>query len=244
MTLFEPPQGVEPGSNPQPAGTPSPTGQGLAITALVLGIVAALAAIIPGLSFPAWIPAGTAMALGIVVLVSVRPGRGKAISAVASGAVALAISLVVSITSVLSSQWPLAGVQSVQSNQSSQQDSEPAPEGNESDSPEQSDEADVTYDVPIPDGYEDLGTGVAFTFTDDECVNYEYCVSVALFAYTDCPAGVEVIANQIDYDTDTIFAQTREESGILYAGEYGFVELNVPDNRANGASIVDIACYY
>lgn len=72
----------------------------LTLWALIVAIVAIVSAIIPVLSFVAWVPAVVATILGIVGLVSKRPGRGKAITAVILGPVALLVAIVVSFGTI------------------------------------------------------------------------------------------------------------------------------------------------
>ena len=69
----------------------------LPLAALIVGIVAIVCAIIPGLSFVAFIPALTATGLGIGALVSKAPGRGKALAGLILGPVALLVAIVVSV---------------------------------------------------------------------------------------------------------------------------------------------------
>lgn len=84
-TLTPPPP---PGSKPK---------SGLTLAALIVGIVAMVCAVIPGLSFIAFLPAFTALGLGIAGLVSKAPGRGKALTGVILGPVALLVAIIVSI---------------------------------------------------------------------------------------------------------------------------------------------------
>lgn len=80
---------------PPPAG--SKPKSGLTLAALIVGIVAIVCAVIPGLSFIAFLPALTALGLGIAGLVSKAPGRGKAVTGVILGPIALLVAIIVSI---------------------------------------------------------------------------------------------------------------------------------------------------
>ncbi|MEO7147102.1 MAG: hypothetical protein ABIW81_02160 [Terrimesophilobacter sp.] len=71
----------------------------LALSALIVGIVALVMAVIPFLSFVAFVPALVAVGLGIAALVN-RASRGKSVSGVTLGAVALAVAIVVSSATV------------------------------------------------------------------------------------------------------------------------------------------------
>jgi hypothetical protein len=85
----------------EPAPTPAPPALaksgGLSLAALIVGIGAAVSAFIPGLSFATWAPAGVAIVLGIITLVSHRPTRGRGIAAIVLGAVAWLVAIIVSV---------------------------------------------------------------------------------------------------------------------------------------------------
>jgi hypothetical protein len=66
------------------------------LVAMIVGIVAAVFAVVPGLSLAAWIPAFGAIALGIVGYLGGRP-RGFALSGIIVGGAALAVATAVSI---------------------------------------------------------------------------------------------------------------------------------------------------
>lgn len=88
------------GAPATPGATPAPAKSALTLWALIAAIVAIVSAIIPVLSFVAWVPAVTATILGIVGLVSKRPGRGKALTAVILGPLALIIAVIVSVATI------------------------------------------------------------------------------------------------------------------------------------------------
>ena len=88
------------GNNANPGTPPPPAKSALTLWALIVAIVAIVSAIIPGLSFVAWVPALVATILGIVGLTSKRPGRGKALTAVILGPVALLVAIVVSVGTI------------------------------------------------------------------------------------------------------------------------------------------------
>ena len=91
------PVGVE---TPTPAPAIPAAKSPLTLWALIVAIVAMVSAIIPVLSFVAWVPALVATILGIVGLATKRPGRGKALTAVILGPVALLVAIVVSLGTV------------------------------------------------------------------------------------------------------------------------------------------------
>lgn len=72
----------------------------LALWAMIAGIVAIVSAIIPGLSFIAWIPALAALALGVIALVRKTPRRGQAFTGVILGPLAWIIAIVVSVGAI------------------------------------------------------------------------------------------------------------------------------------------------
>lgn len=69
----------------------------LALWAMIAGIVAIISAIIPGLSFVAWIPAITAITLGVIALVKKTPRRGQALTGIILGPIAWLMAIIVSV---------------------------------------------------------------------------------------------------------------------------------------------------
>lgn len=88
------------GSYANPGTLAPPAKSALSLWALIVAIVAIVSAIIPGLSFVAWAPAAVATILGIVGLVTKRPGRGKALTAVILGPIALLVAIIVSVGTI------------------------------------------------------------------------------------------------------------------------------------------------
>lgn len=114
-------------------GTPAPPAKSaLTLWALIAAIVAIVSAIIPGLSFVAWAPALVATILGIVGLTTKRPGRGKALTAVILGPIALLVAIIVSVGTIaagLSDASPATDSKpGVSSDASAEPESEAAPE--------------------------------------------------------------------------------------------------------------------
>jgi hypothetical protein len=66
--------------------------------AMIVGIVAVVTAIIPGLSFVTWIPAAGAVVLGIFGLRQTNAPRGQSLSGIILGPVAFLIAVVVSVS--------------------------------------------------------------------------------------------------------------------------------------------------
>ncbi|WP_309620743.1 DUF4190 domain-containing protein [Salinibacterium sp.] len=87
---------------PQTPLSSKPSSGKVAVAALVLGIVAFVCAIIPGLSFVAFLPAFAALVFGIVALATGAPGRGKAITGVILGPIAVLVAIIVSVTAIAS----------------------------------------------------------------------------------------------------------------------------------------------
>jgi len=108
-TTPAPPPAEEPSAGPgaseqaaPPAAAPASTASVkprslLALWAMIAGIVAIVSAVIPGLSFVAWIPAIAAIALGIIALIKKTPRRGQALTGVILGPIAWLVAIVVSI---------------------------------------------------------------------------------------------------------------------------------------------------
>ena len=95
-------------TTPEPTPTPvavaleaPPKRSRLPLAALIVGIVAIVFAIIPGLSFVAFLPALTALGLGIAGLISKAPARGMALTGVILGPIALLVGIVVSVSVIV-----------------------------------------------------------------------------------------------------------------------------------------------
>lgn len=98
-----------------PPAAPSPRGSGLTTWAMIAGIVAIGLAIIPGASFVAGLPAIAAVVLAAMGLRQKRPGRGKAITGLILGVLAMIISFFVSVVfigSIAMNDSPRAAVSS------------------------------------------------------------------------------------------------------------------------------------
>ncbi len=84
-----------------PTQTPgSPTSNGMGLAALITGIVALVLAVIPFLSFIAWIPALVAIGLGIAGLVVKNKKRLTALLGLILGCLAILVGIVVSVIAV------------------------------------------------------------------------------------------------------------------------------------------------
>ncbi|MEO6532047.1 MAG: DUF4190 domain-containing protein [Pseudolysinimonas sp.] len=97
----EPPVPPVPAAEPAVNAPPAPPKSGIALAALIVGIVAALFAIIPGPSFGAFVPAILAAVLGIVALTRKTPRRGFALAGIILGAVSLLVAIIVSIATIV-----------------------------------------------------------------------------------------------------------------------------------------------
>jgi hypothetical protein len=90
---------------------PAPKG-GLSKAALVVGIVAAVLAVIPGPSFVAFVPAIIAIVLGLVALIRKHPTPKRGVAAVVLGVFALIVAIIVSLVVIIGGA---AGVSKVSS---------------------------------------------------------------------------------------------------------------------------------
>lgn len=93
------PQDAAPAATPAAVSTSVSPASGLAVAALVVGIVAFVMACIPYLSFVAFVPAFVAIGLGVVALVK-KARKGKPISGLVLGALAFFIAIGVSVSTV------------------------------------------------------------------------------------------------------------------------------------------------
>jgi hypothetical protein len=96
---YAPPTGTPPyagGPPPRPRG-----GKGVAIAALVVGIVAVIGAVIPFLNYVAFVPAFAAIILGIVSLARRMDGKPLALTGLILGVVAFVLSIVLAIAYTL-----------------------------------------------------------------------------------------------------------------------------------------------
>ena len=244
MSEYNPPP--IPGNVPGYTNSQKPN-EVLALLALIIGSVALAMAFIPGLSFIAFLPGLAAVVLGIMALALKKPGKSKSILGLSFGAASVIVGLLVSFVFIGSTLGNSGSVAPVASESSESVDSSDPSFIDESQTLPLEDTSSgdqVTYDVDVPAGFEDGGTGVAYRFVEEDCQIWDYCVIVELFAYTDCPQGVDVEGNEIDYDTDTIYDYTYESTGAMYAGDNALVELAILNPRANGVQLTDIICYY
>jgi hypothetical protein len=74
----------------------------LGLWAMVAGIVAAVSAFIPGLSFVTWAPAAAAVVLGILAFRAKNAPHGQAISGIVLGPIGFLIAVIVSISFIAS----------------------------------------------------------------------------------------------------------------------------------------------
>ncbi len=109
----EQPQNAAPPPPPAPASADAPIGAAptavttapnprspLALWAMIAGIVAIVSAVIPGLSFVAWIPAIAAIVLGVIALIKKTPRRGQALTGVILGPIAWLVAIIVSVGAI------------------------------------------------------------------------------------------------------------------------------------------------
>jgi hypothetical protein len=99
-TPVPPPPAAEPAYQPAPAPAGPQQSNGLGLAALIVGAVAFLFAIIPFLSFLAWLPALVAIGLGIAGLVVKNKKRAMALIGLILGVLALIVGTIVSIVSL------------------------------------------------------------------------------------------------------------------------------------------------
>lgn len=181
-----------PGSKPK---------SGLTLAALIVGIVAIVCAVIPGLSFIAFLPAIAAFGLGIAGLITKAPGRGKALTGVILGPVALLVAIIVSIGVIAGgARQTIDGAVPapvIEETTEPEVDVTPEPE------PEPEVPADIVYTgtgdsilaIELPDG---PGQFAVATLTHDGSSNF------AIFSLDDNLAQQDLIVNTIGSYTGTV----------------------------------------
>lgn len=219
-------------ASPQPAqpapAQPASSGQGMAIAALALGIVALLLSFLPwGIGFVAMLLGVPALILGIIVLAKKKPGKGKALTGLILGAAAAVVAVVATVSSIALTSWLFSDTETPETSETSES-TEPTPEPTEA--------------AEIPEGFTDFGTGLAYMFTGEGCSLYERCSVVEVYAYADCPDGVEIFANELD-DAGVIQQETYADAGVMKIGDISKVELEVTHPNATNVEITDMICY-
>ncbi|MDI1343657.1 MAG: hypothetical protein PSV22_06105 [Pseudolabrys sp.] len=118
-------------SAPEPAPVvphpPAPRGRGLGIAALVVGVLALVCAVIPGLSFVAFIPGGIAAVLGVIGLATKSPAFGQSLAGLILGPVAIIVAIVVSVAFIASNATPDVSAGAPVTNSNSKPTSKPEP---------------------------------------------------------------------------------------------------------------------
>jgi hypothetical protein len=170
---------IEPSTPRDPTPTGSPTVKprsGLAIAALVLGIVALVVAVVPGPSFAAFAPAITAGVLGVVALRRQTPRRGQAVAGVILGPVALLIAIIVSIVTIVGAGSAASQVGAEASSNSSKSAPKPAPAPSKTATPippnvVYTGTGDSIVKIALPDGQGQFGLAtVSYTGSDNFAV--------------------------------------------------------------------------
>jgi len=100
----------------------------LALWAMIAGIVAIVSAIVPGLSFVAWIPAIAAIVLGVMALIKKTPRRGQALTGLILGPIAWIVAIIVSVGAIAGLGAGLTDAVVEAPVATEEQEPEPAPE--------------------------------------------------------------------------------------------------------------------
>ena len=98
-------------------------------------------------------------------------------------------------------------------------------------------------EITIPDGFVDSGNGVAFISSPSQaCTADQFgCTKVDIFAYSNCPSGVEVFG--ILYaESGQEVAKTNVKSSAIKAGKQTSVLLSTSLNTASTAQAVKFVC--
>jgi len=238
---------VTPEPTPYAAVPPTaPKKSALPLWALIVAIVAIVSAIIPGLSFIAWIPAVAATVLGIIALVTKAAGRGKAITAVILGPIALLVAIIVSVGTFA------AGVSdSLPSVDSATESTTDEPEAEEPEAVEEgtrenpaaagstvviSDNSGEIYEVAFGKANLDATKAIAAEnmFNDKADKGFRYIIVPVTFTYVGTETGTPWIDVQLEYVSA---AGTTHDSSSTYAvAPKPIIDINelYPDASATG----------
>lgn len=98
-------------------------------------------------------------------------------------------------------------------------------------------------EIVIPDGFVDSGNGVAFNSSPSQaCAPDQFgCTKVDIFAYSNCPSGVEVFG-VLYAESGQEVAKTDVKSSAIKAGKKTSVLLSTSLNTASTAQAVKFVC--
>lgn len=204
----------------------------LGIVALVIAIVGAVFACVPGALIVGWMLLPTAFVLGLVAVALPHRSRGAAIASIIVAVVGTVVGFVVFLVVVGSafSNATSGGVEGFSGGGSSAASEAPANGGSQK-------------SAAVPDGFKDTGKGVALRFLDDpSCGQYTRCSQVEVFALRDCPNSVYVEANMLDSSGRNV-GLTNDILGSLKKGATGVVDLMIFDDRAERVELSQVNCY-
>jgi len=219
--IFDPSEPREPETNTrkksETRNLENPRRRGLAISALIFGIVAFLIGLVPILGFIV----GVVSLVFAIAALARRQSKGMAITGLSLGAFGSFVSLLVFVVAV-------GGAMSDPS----------APADTSASS------TDVDVEPDIPAGFKDAGTGIAYrNATEGNECSYRRCVFYELFAYEDCPTSVYVEANTVDKESQVVYGFTNDTLGSLLAGQRAIVELTILEDQANAVRLTKVSCY-
>lgn len=204
---------------PSTPSTASVSKGGVGLAALIVGIVAMVFAVIPGLCFVAFIPALVALILGIVALAKKHPHRGRALSGVILGTVALIVAIIVSIVFIITAAAEVVTsgtstiVPETKISEAPAQKAKPT-KAAEVPAPVPADAAysgtgDSVLKIALPDGTK--STGVA-TITHIGSSNF------SVWGLDDSMGKKGLLVNQIGAYTGTVLFNTGLSTGVTSLG--------------------------
>ena len=208
----------EPDSAPRLPPARRATG-GLSLAALVVGILAMVMAVIPVVSFIAFVPAIAAAVLGLIALIRHAAGRGRALTGLILGAVALVVAVVVSLVTIVAAANSTATSVARSTPTATQEPVEETPEATPSEAPSAKPTpeappvaavpADAVYSgfgdsviqVALPDGPDSAGVG---TLTHDGSSNF------AVWSLDTNMAQLDLLVNTIGSYQGTVPLDLRQ----------------------------------
>lgn len=236
-----------------PVAPPSAPGKGLAITALVLGILGFLGSLIPFGIFVAGLLLLAAIVIGIIVLVRRMPGRGLGIAGLALGVIGLIAGVVSTVATVsfLTTQMPTIIQDECENQGLSPEECEALIQGGGTDGDPSGAPADpgadavpiaigTPFEVPMVEGTAQVTVNSVTTSadalpgTDITPVNGEFLLIDMTW---------EVTSGSVEYVDGYDFVELLDSEGEWYFSEYDFEGYLASDALETGGTVAGLVAF-